>query len=151
MAEFRIMAIAAASGRIGYVVMAEDKLVDWGISRAASRSSKKAHAKAKDWIDQLKPEVVVTEAIGPPSRKHGKTLVIMEAITNAAKDSDVINVTTSKTRSHRDKYQEAKILAKRYPELQTRLAKKPACWLAEPRRMILFEALSLALRIRQTE
>ncbi|MEQ8954363.1 MAG: hypothetical protein RL120_09535, partial [Gammaproteobacteria bacterium] len=73
-----------------------------------------------------------------------------EAATRAARESDVINVTTSKVRTYRDKYQEAQALVKQYPELLPRLARKPAIWLNEPRRMILFEALSLALRLRNT-
>ncbi len=145
------MAIAAATGRIGYVMLADDKLVDWGISQAASRSPEQAFDKVTNWVDLLKPEAVVTEAIGRGSKKHGKTLALMEVITKAAKHGDCISVTAFKKRRHRDKYQEARILVKQFPELQSRIPKKPPCWLPEPRRMILFEALSLALRIKHTE
>ena len=150
MVRFRVLAIAVATGRVGYVLLENDKLVDWGISRVAARSPEKAREVASDWIRKLDPEAVVTEKLGSNRHKRGKTLKLMEAVTRSARESAAINVTTAKARSYRDKYEEAKALAKRYPELLPRLAKKPAIWLNEPRRMILFEALSLALRLRNT-
>ena len=145
------MAIAVATGRIGYVMLADDKLVDWDISQVASHSPKRAAAKTKEWVELLKPEVLVTEALGSNRRKRGKTLSLMEAVGQAARESEAITVTIAKVRNHRNKYQEARILAQKYPELRPRLANKPACWLTEPRRMILFEALALALRLKQTQ
>lgn len=150
MTKFRVLAMAVATGRIGYVLLENDKLIDWGISRVAARSPDKALETAKDWISKLDPQAVVTEAAGSNRHKRSKTLALMEAVTRAARESDVINVTTAKVRTYRDKYQEAQALVKQYPELLPRLARKPAIWLNEPRRMILFEALSLALRLRNT-
>lgn len=150
MAEFRVMGIAAAYGRIGYVVLADDQLIDWGVSKAASRSPEKALAKATEWIELLSPQVIVTERVGSNPRKRGKTLALMTAVHRAAQQSTATSVTTTKIRRHQNKYQEARALARLFPELTSRLATKPKCWLAEPRRMILFEALALALRLKET-
>lgn len=150
MAEFRVLGIAVSSTRIGYVLLANDKLVDWGVSGAATDSPKKAAAKTKELIDLLKPEAVITELPGSNKRKRGKTLKLMEAITCAAQASSTTSVTTTRLRRFKDKYQEAQALAAEFPELAPRLAKKPKIWLSEPRRMILFEALALAQRLRAT-
>ena len=151
MAEFRVMGIAVASGRISYVVLANDQLLDWAVSQAASRSPERALAKATEWIELLKPEAVVIEAPGSNPRKRGATTILMEAVHKAAQDSAAISIATTKVRHHKDKYREAEALAEEFPELLPRLARKPACWLSEPRRMILFEALALALRLRETQ
>ena len=151
MAKFRVMGIAVASGRIAYVVLEGDRLLDWDVSQAASKSPERASTKAAEWIGLLKPEAVISEAPGSNPRKRGATIALMEAVHKAAQDSDAISITTTKVRHHKDKYREARALAQEYPELLPRLAKKPACWLAEPRRMILFEALALALRLRETQ
>ena len=45
---------------------------------------------------------------------------------------------------------EAEALARQYPELLPKLPKKPPIWKSEPRRLVLFEALALALRIKET-
>lgn len=150
MAEFRVVSIAVASGKIGFVMLSNDKLANWEISQVASETPKQAEVKAREWIELHKPEVVVTEAQGSNRHKHGKTLALMKAVENAARKSDAINVRIAKVRDHKNKYHEARALAQQFPELKPRLAQKPACWLNEPRRMILFEALALALRLKQT-
>lgn len=150
MSEFRVMGIAVSSGRIGYVLLANNKLVDWGVSVVATKSPERAMEKVMAWIDLFHPEAVVTEQVGKNTRKRGKTLPLMEAVFHATKESDVINVTTPRVRQYKDKYREAAALAEQFPELAPRLAKKPKAWLSEPRRMILFEALALALRLRET-
>ncbi|MEJ8574146.1 hypothetical protein [Microbaculum marinum] len=151
MSEFRIIGIAVASGRIGYAMLTcDDKLVDWGASRAAALSPDAARAKVTAWIDLIHPGAIVTERPGSNARKRGLTLALMQAVTETASQSDAICVTTTKVRRYKDKYREAAALAKEFPELLPHLPKKPAVWLNEPKRMILFEALSLALRLRET-
>jgi len=145
------MGLAVASGRVGYAMLSDHDLIDWDVSRVACRSYEHANMKAMEWIDLLAPEVVVTERIGSNPRKRGKTLALMAAVHEAVKQSNAISVTTAKVRVHTDKYAEARALADAYPELKLRLARKPACWKTEPRRMILFEALALALRVKETE
>jgi hypothetical protein len=150
MSEFRVLGIAVSSSRIGYTLLVNDQLIDWGVSGAAADSPRKAAAKTRELIETLRTEVVITELPGSNKRKRGKTLLLMEAVTGAAKASKATSLTTTRLHSFKDKYQEAQALAKEFPELASRLAKKPKCWLSEPRRMILFEALSFALRLRET-
>ena len=145
------MGIAVASGRLGYAVLSsDDKLIDWGASRAAARSPEAAKAKVGAWIDLIHPGAIVTERIGSNPRKRGRTLDLMQAAHDAVWESDAIGVTTTKVRRYKDKYREAAALAQEFPELLPHVPEKPACWLNEPKRMILFEALSFALRLRET-
>jgi len=151
MPEFRTMGIAVASGRIGYAVLSQDdKLLDEGASQTATRSPEDAAAKVKAWIDLVQPGAIVTEEIGSNPRKRGRTLCMMKAVYETVRESDAISVTTPKVRRYKDKYREAAALAEEFPELLPHVPEKPACWLNEPKRMILFEALALALRLRET-
>lgn len=151
MAAYKILAIAAASGRLGYALLEDNRLIDWGISQVAARSTSEAASSTAYWIEYLKPEVVVTESIGNQCRKRGNTISILQAINVVADDAPQLNVTVSKNRAYQNKYEEAQALAEQFPELSSRLADKPAIWLNEPRRMIIFEALSMALQVRQIE
>lgn len=145
------MGVAVTSGRIGYVVLSPDfKLIDWGVSRVACQTPETAAAKVLEWIELLYPGAVVTERVGSNARKRGKTLDLMKAVYRSVQDSDVISVTTTKVRHHKDKYREARVLAEEFPELLNLVPNKPACWLNRPKSMILFEALAIALRLRET-
>jgi hypothetical protein len=150
MSEFRVMGIAVSAGRLGCVLLCNGNLVDCGYYRACTRSAHKTGNKTRELIALHCPEVVVTELPGSNKRKRGKTQGLMEAVTLAAKESEAVSMTSTKRRTYRDKYQEAKVLAERFPELLPRVPTKPKFWLNEPRRMILFEALSFALRLEET-
>ena len=73
MAATRVLAIAVATGRVGYVFLAGRRLRDWGLSRKASSSPELAAAQARRWIEALEPDVVVTETVAAGSRKGEKT------------------------------------------------------------------------------
>lgn len=150
MPEPRVMGIAVSSARIGYAMFVDDLLIDWGVSVSAAKHSTKAAAKVRELIDLHKPHAVVTELAGSNKRKRGKTFYLLKAVTRAVEMSEVTSVTTTRTQSFRNKYQEAHALAREFPELAPRLASRRKIWLSEPRRMILFEALALALRLRAT-
>lgn len=144
------MAVAVATGRYGYVVLADGKIVDHSGSRTASKSPRKAARKTSDLIEMHTPEVIVAEMPGSNRRKRGKTLALMAAVERSAKASDAVCVMLSKTRGYRNKYEEAKALADEFPEMRPYLPEKPEFWKSEPHRMIVFEALALAIRLRET-
>lgn len=151
MAGYRTLAIAAARGRLGFALLENEQLADWGLSQVAASSTQEAARITNYWLAHMKPEVIVTECIASGCRKRGKTIEILEAINKVATDVPILNVTVSKVQAFQNKYEEARALAKRFPELKPKLAEKPAIWETEPRRMIIFEAVSMALQIRQGE
>lgn len=151
MAEYRLLGIAAASGKIGYAFLEGDQLVDWGLSRKASESADAAAAKVRLWIDKLRPEAVICEALSERTRKKGKTLSLLAAIAQVARDAPVVNVTAERMHNYKNKYEEAQALVRKFPELESRLRDKPPFWKGEPSSMILFEAVSLALSVNLAE
>jgi len=144
----KVLAIAVATGRIGYVFMIGGELRDWGLSRKASNSPNLAAKQAKSWIDHLKPNVVVTEKTDDSSNKGEKSKLLIEAITKVTAESFLLDVAVARIKLFKDKYSEAKALAQQFPDLKAWLPKKPRIWEAEPRNTIYFEALGLALLVQ---
>ncbi|MEP0313230.1 hypothetical protein [Hyphomonas sp.] len=144
-ARLRVLAIAVASGRMGYVFFSGDRLCDWGIARQASKSPKLAEAQARVWIKRLRPDVVVTEKIDNGSRKGDRTKRVIKAVTKAASAPHILDVVVPRIRSFKNKYDEAMALVDRFPELDTWVPRRRRIWEAEPRTTIYFEALALAL------
>ena len=79
MAGLRILSIAAATGRIAYVYLIGDRLMDWRISDKASTSPEEAQAAVLKWIETLQPEVVITEQAGTGTRKGDNTRHLIDA------------------------------------------------------------------------
>ena len=140
-----VLAIAVAYGRVGYVYLKGSELRDWGISRKASQSPKLARKQTTVWIDRLKPDVVVTEKLSKRSRKSKRTRGLIEAVALVASNEYLLDIAVSRVKTFKNKYAEAKALAKRFPELTAWVPKERKIWDKEPVNTIYFEALALAL------
>lgn len=145
----RILAVAAASGRVGFVFLVGDKLRDWHVSCTAAKSPTKAAEEAQKWINRLKPDVVVTEKVEDAARKAEKTKEIIGAIARTAEHNYVLDVSVARFHDYGNKYEEAEALAKQYPAIQPWLPKKRRFFDNEPRNTVLFEALSYADTVRR--
>ena len=140
----RLLALAAASGRIGMVFLIGDRLMDWRISNFAARSPKAASKYAQTLITALKPDVVVTERIDAARYKGGSTKELVAAMAEAATKHEVLDVSVPRERRYPNKYAEADALVERYPELAPWKPKTRRFFDNEPRNTVLFEALALA-------
>lgn len=139
----RVLTIAAASGRVGHVLLETRKIVDLGMARKASTGPVAARVYAAQQIENLRPEVVVTEKVLSNSKKGEKTRSIIAAITSVADVADVESVEAVRGRSHKNRFEEAADIARRYPELRPYLPAVRKPWEAEPKPLIYFEAIAL--------
>lgn len=146
MATHRILAIAVATGRVGYVLLKGRRLRDWGLSRKASTDPAHAVAQAKRWIEELEPDVVVTEKVAADSRKGEKTRSLIAAIAALAERVEVMGISVRRPRQFANKYDEAEALVAWYPELAPWRPTREKLWQAEPRSTVYFEALVLGLQ-----
>jgi hypothetical protein len=146
----RILSIAAATGRIAYVYLIGDRLMDWRISDKASTSTEEARAASARWIETLQPDVVVTEIAVSKTRKGDNTRQLIEAMAIVAEESKALDVKVTREQSFANKYDEAAALADRYPELSPWVPRKRRFFDNEHRNTVLFEALALALGSSQT-
>lgn len=143
MKRLRVLAMAAATGRIGHVLLAGEKLLDWGLSRKASKSPALAVTHTQKLIGKLKPDVVVTEDIPKTSTKSPKTRKLIQVVSRVAERAILLDIRMKASRSFPNKYEEAAHLSTRFPEITAWVPKKRRLWEPEPRNTILFEALSL--------
>lgn len=144
----RVLSIAVASGRLGYVFFNGDKLMDWRMVERATASPLDTAEQAQTWINRLQPDVVITEnPITTTKGQRSKTL--MEAVARVAERNHLLDVTVARERSHKNKYQEAAGLVEKYPELRPWLPAQRRCWENEPRQTVLFEALAYAVQVKR--
>lgn len=143
----RVLAIAAATGRVGYALFIDGNLCDWGMSRKASKSPAHAVKQVEAWIDRFRPGVVVTEDIRSRRKKGRKTNRVLEAIAFVAESADLLDVRVPRNSVHRNKYEEARALGERFSIIKSWVPAKRRIWEAEPRSTIVFEALGLAVQV----
>lgn len=143
----RLLAIAVGFGRVAQVFLVDGALTDWRVSRAAGATATTAARQARIWFEKLRPEVVVTEQISSDSPKRARSRAMNKAIMNAAAVAQLYDIAVPRVRSHANKHAEAAALAKRFPELAPQLPRPRRAWDAEPRNLLYFEALALAVSV----
>ena len=148
MAALRVLAFAAATGRVGSVFLVGDRLLDWQISDKAADSSMEAAAFAQSLINDLTPDVVVTEELDTAGHKGKRTLGLIAAIARTAEYNQLLDVSVPHRHHYPNKYAEADALAEQYPELYPWKPVKRRFYDNEPRNTVIFEALALALQMR---
>lgn len=148
MAALRVLAFAAATGRVGSVFLVGGKLVDWHISNKAAESGIEAAGHAQALINDLMPDVIVTEELETAKHKGKHTLALIAAIARTAEHNHLLDVSLPRDQHFRNKYAEADALVEQYPELAPWKPMKRRFYDNEPRNTVLFEALALALSLR---
>lgn len=144
MAALKVLAVAVAKGRAGYVFMDGGKLQDWNISVKAAMSTSQLVEWLQKLINDLRPDVVVTEKIVAACRKGKRTKKRIQALAELASHNYVLDISVERPKNHACKYTEAENLVERFPELRGWLPQKRRYFDSEPRNTILFEALALA-------
>jgi hypothetical protein len=138
------LAIAVASGRIGYVYLTDGEARDWGVSLVASRSPERAEAKVAELLSIYRPQLIITEKLSVHSRKSGRTIKVIEAVSRVAQADSAHHVEIEHIQQHPNKYVEMDALARRHPALEHWKPAKRKLWESEDRRTTIWHALALA-------
>lgn len=147
MTPFRVLSVAVSSGRVAYVYFEDGVLTDWALSETASTSTYKARKFAKDWIELLQPNVVITEKNTSASHKGENTQLLIRAIADEAAQHELHDIEVVRHQHYPNKYVEAQELAKRFPDIAHKLPKTRRLWDKEPVNTSYFEAIALALTV----
>lgn len=139
----RILGVAVASRKIACVLLIDGQLKDWQHSRAGGVSVSRGRSFLRVAIARYAPDLVVMEEPHGPTRKTGRSFQILLAMMQELGDNAVPHRLVSRVQTHANKYDEAAVLAKQYPEIAPWLPKPPRLWETEPTEMIYFEALAL--------
>ena len=143
----RLLSFAATHSRIAYAFFVGDRLTDWRISDRAAGSTEKAARWARKLVKELRPDVVVTEKPYPASKKGDNTKDLIDAIAVVATEHELLDAKVTREQAYRNKYEEAEAIAGWYPELKAWVPKKRRFFENEPRSIVVFEAMALALEI----
>jgi len=144
-----VLAVAARSTYVGCVHLINGQLADWG--HAETHSVEDATAKLQSWLKVYKPDVLVTEDPTTEFKKSGRQIAILEVFVEIGREAAVMNMVLSRTKTHKNLYLQAASLAKHYPEIASRVPKKPPIWLPGHRNLVYFDALALAKRVVEGE
>ena len=139
----RVLGVAARCGRIGCVVVDAGDLVIWDASRKGASSAAAASRKLRTWIDEFRPDVLVTEHPGRAGKKRGRQLEILRAYRDVGQGENLVNMAIRRQRSFANVYDEAAHFAGQFPDLAPLLPPRPPIWCKEPHSLIFFEALAL--------
>jgi hypothetical protein len=143
-----ILAFAVASGKVGYVFLQKGQLLDWGITVKAAGSSADLVEFAQSLINERAPDVVVSEDCTKNCRKGKKSKRLIRSLAELASHNTVLDVSVARPHVFQSKYEEAQALAKDHPEIAGYLpTHKRRIFDFEPRGMVMFEALALALEV----
>lgn len=140
----RLLALAAGTGRIGMVFSVGQRLMDWQVSNKAAKSPASAAAYLRTIIVSHRPDVVVTERISAAFHKGERTKLLITTIAAIAADHELLDIAIERASQFSKKYEEAEVLAARYPELAAWKPKARRFFDNEPRNTVLFEALAMA-------
>jgi len=148
MAALSVLAVAVASGKVGYVFLQRGRLQDWGITVKASENSSELVGFVQRLINELQPDVVVTEDCSEGCRKGKKSKQLIRSLAELASHNSVLDVSVPRPRNFQSKYEEAQSLVEAHPEITGYLpVRKRRIFDFEPRGMVIFEALALALEV----
>jgi hypothetical protein len=140
-----VLAVAVASGKMGYVFMSGGALQDWATTRKATCSNSALVGFVQELINELKPDVVVTEKPTKGCRKGAYSKSLIRTVAELASHNPVHDVAVQRPRAFPSKFEEAQALAEEYPEITGYLPKhRRRIFDYEPRNRVLFEALALA-------
>lgn len=148
----KLLAVAAAVGKVGFAYLVDGELMDWGLSRKASNNIDSAFKTATNWLIKYRPDLVIVEHINGSGRKGSHTKSLVEALKATAREREVETIIVKRPMEYSSKYHEARKLAAEFPQIEPWLPDHRTPWETEPANIILFEALSLAATwIRQQE
>lgn len=143
----RVLALAVAYGKLGYVLLIDGVLKDWHCSREASLEATRGRSLLRKVIARLEPDLVVIEDPHGGTRKFGKSRDVLLTLAQELTDSATPHQCVTREQSFANKYVEAEALAKRFPEIAPWLPNTPKIWESEPANTIYFEALSMAVTV----
>ena len=148
MRHLKILAVSITSRQIGLVCLHRGVLVDWAVSYAAAKSENTLVGYLQEWINQQRPDVIVTEKCGPYCRKGKRSQNRMAAAAELASYNPPLDIAIVRPQPYPTKQIEAETLGRRYPELAGYVpSRKRRFFDPEPRGMGLFEALILAEKV----
>ena len=144
----RILAFAVATGQTATVFVVGGKLMDWQMWREARECPTRTRSELRVMVATLNPTLIVSEdPDGLNCRKRGKSLKLLRPLVQAAADEPVTHIKLERPRRYENRYDEAKALCQRFPEIAAWCPDKVKSYESEPRSLTYFEALAYVAEV----
>jgi Holliday junction resolvasome RuvABC endonuclease subunit len=153
--EIRVLAIDPASRGFGFAVLERPStLVDWGVKGVRRNKHSGCLAKVAELIDYYQPDVIALEDCSRKDcRRSQRIQRLIDGIIRLAVGRKIKARKVSRTQvrgafsesNDATKHQLASVIARRFPELASRLPPRRRAWMSEDSRMQMFNAIALGL------
>jgi len=140
----RVLSVAVRTGRMACILLDGGELVFWATSRKAAKTKERAAAKFREWIEEFRPDGLVTENPDCAGQKRGAQIKILKTLFTVAEDQPVPNIAVCRAKRFRNAYLDAEEFGRQFPDISHLVPKKPPIWKGEPYHLACFEALALA-------
>lgn len=150
-ADERVLAFAVTANACLVIAMEGDELLYWVQLRESPNDTSKVRSYFRLLVACFEPAVLLHEDPGLRCRKHGKNLVLLQLLAQAAADESVRSMRMVRKHDYPDRYEEAVALSERYPDFARWLPETWSPAKRASRSMAYFEALSYVCAYRQHE
>jgi Holliday junction resolvasome RuvABC endonuclease subunit len=148
----RALAVDIASRGLGFALLEGPlALIDRGFYNARADRDERCVTRLVWMLTKFKPDVLVIEDFGQKTRRPARVKALAEVFAAAAKEHGIachrISRKTVKSRfpTCRDRYEIARALAERFPEIKPLCPPARKIWKSEDPRINIFDALSFAV------
>lgn len=154
----RALAIHPTTKGFGFVVMeGRNQLVDWGLKETKKKGLDARLALLDRLLVRYSPRLFIIEAYDPQVRRsdRARELIARTLMMASNREIKVRVVTRAQVRSHfeprgaKTKFEVARLVAQRFPELAALLPAPRPAWMSEDARMSIFWAQAAMLLTMQ--
>jgi hypothetical protein len=140
----RVLSVAVRTGRMACILLDGGELVFWATSRKAAKTKERAATKFRKWIEEFRPDLLVTENPDCAGQKRGAQIKILKILFTVAEDQPIPNIAVCREKRFRNAYLDAEEFGRQFPDISHLVPKKPPIWKGEPYQLACFEALAMA-------
>ena len=149
----RILGIDPSSRYVGFAVLEDAGLIDWGNKSTGKANSKRALEIIQALVARFEPQTIAIEDTrSRGSRRRSRVRKLLDEVVSLGRASMTVRRIPMRRVVSRDhlgkvlnKNRRALALAKRFPELESRLPRPRKPWMSEDERTNIFDALEFAL------
>ncbi len=140
----RVLSVAARTKRIACVVIEDGLPITWDAVGKSIVTPDDAAKKLRQWIDDYRPDLLVSENPDTATKKGDVQIEILKAFATVGEDQPMRALVVRRRRKFKNVYEEAAAFGRQFPDLAGLVPRKAKPWESEGHNVVCFEALALA-------
>jgi len=139
-----VLAVAARTKRIACVVIEDGLPITWDAAGTSALQPADAARKLRFWIEEFRPDVLVSENPDTATKKGRAQVGILRAFSAVGEEQAIRALVVRRRRRFKNIYEEAEAFGQQFPDLAGLVPRKAKPWESEGHNVVCFEALALA-------